>query len=102
MPSGLGIDVVHIPRVAALDGAALKKIFHDSELADARPERLAGLLAGKEAIIKATRKKAGFLDITISHEPDGAPRAELSTGARVSISISHDRDYAVAVAILEV
>ena len=76
---------------------------------------LAGFFAAKEAILKAfgvgITNGYGFLDITIDHDKFGAPVVILSeklnkllklkgkTG--IAVSISHDGEYATAIAFLQ-
>jgi len=97
----IGIDIVHIPRFSERlqQPGVQKKIFLPSEQHDKTAEQLAGMFAAKEAILKATGKKAGtWLDIEISRQADGAPVARVTDGSPVTISISHDGDYAIAIA----
>ena len=76
---------------------------------------LAGFFAAKEAILKALgvgiTNGYGFLDVIIDHDLFGAPVVMLSEKlekllktkkkTRVDISISHDGDYATAIAFLQ-
>lgn len=98
----VGTDIVHIPRVERLmrSEAALRRMFHPSELGSA--EHLAGIIAAKEAYFKALGTKPRFLAIEVGHEKSGRPL--LKTGMRhaaCDLSISHDKDYAIAVVALE-
>lgn len=99
----VGIDLVHIPefeRQISLGGEALlERAFHPSERDSTEIEHLAGLWAAKEATIKALGMKAGdWLEIVITHSPNGRPFAAVN-GRSVDISIAHHGDYAVAVAV---
>jgi phosphopantetheine--protein transferase-like protein len=92
----IGIDIVHISRLKNLDEYSLKKIFHEIELKN-NLESLAGILAVKEAIIKAYDKKINFLEIQIKKIKSGKPIALVSKyNDEIKISISHDKDYAIA------
>lgn len=59
---------------------------------------LTGRFAAKEAIMKCLNntKKANFLDIEILKDEDGAPICNIDD---ISVSISHENDYTMAVAI---
>jgi holo-[acyl-carrier-protein] synthase len=73
---------------------------------------LAGLFCAKEACVKALAAGPddfGFLEIEIRHREDGRPRVAASgrlgrwlgeRGLRLDVSISHSKDYAMAVATL--
>ena len=82
---------------------------------DGRLSYYAGRWAAKEAISKALGCGIGehcaFTDIEILNDPAGKPEAVLSGAAeqtakrlnaeRIHLSISHERQYAAAVAVLE-
>ncbi len=104
-----GVDIVEISRVKRAverNHTFLKKVFSVSELEYFRSngerfESLAGFFAAKEAFVKY--KKIGIRgirlsEISVEHESQGAPflvfRGERQ---RVSLSISHNKDCAVAV-----
>ena len=113
----LGIDIIKIERIAA----ALKRFgdrFPRRVLTDAeqryvrnRPQNFAGRWAAKEAVSKVLGlgvRGVGWRDIEIARLPTGQPqvrlhgrakaRAEQLGMARVAVSISHEGDYAVAIA----
>ncbi|GHV01143.1 holo-[acyl-carrier-protein] synthase [Clostridia bacterium] len=116
----VGIDIVQINRIeqAARKPAFLSRVFTDAEIgyyktAGERPETLAGMYALKEAAAKALG--TGFRDfnlkeIEVTHDGLGAPRVRFLGGAdgifrltgakSAECSISHERDYAVAVCFL--
>jgi len=121
---GIGIDLVSIERIGSLrrrhGDRFLRRVFTDRELQDhgieaARDERLAARFAAKEATMKALgtgwAAGVGFRQIEVSDLPSGQPVAELRGDAaerarrlgvdRVLISMSNERDWAVAVAVLE-
>lgn len=70
-------------------------------------ERYAGRFVAKEAVAKVIKKgpKDFWLDIEIVNNGDGAPIVTLSERMRlwfphnIEVSISHEKNYAVAVAI---
>ena len=105
-PFLIGTDLLHIPKIERLlkNPQAAKKVFHPSELRDNRPEHLAGVFAAKEAFFKALRKKPKWLDIEVKTKRSGKPELKLNSplenGWVADVSISHDGDYAIAVAVL--
>ena len=108
-----GIDIVQISRLEA----AVKKQpnhFQQQVFTPAEWQRfidrnqswshLAGLLAAKEAIIKAWQQSGGqWLAIEIGVETGGAPviaKCDLAPpGWHGHISIAHDGDYAIAISL---
>lgn len=99
----IGVDLVCVSefrRQLEIGGDAfLRRAFDDAELADGDAERLAGLWAAKEAVIKASsRPLASPRDVVISHAQSGRPLATTATGS-FHVSIAHHGDYAVAVAM---
>ena len=113
----LGIDIVKVERIAA----ALRKFgdrFPKRVLTEAeqryvrnRPENFAGRWAAKEAVSKVLGlgvRGVGWTEIEIVRLPTGAPsvrlngralrRAEQLGMGRIAVSISHEGDYAVAIA----
>ncbi len=113
----LGIDIIKVERIAA----ALKRFgdrFPRRVLTDAehryvrnRPQNFAGRWAAKEAVSKVLGlgvRGVGWRDIEIARLPTGQPEVRLSGRARdraaqlgmarIAVSISHEGDYAVAVA----
>jgi holo-[acyl-carrier protein] synthase len=114
--SGIGIDLLEIERLErALERhpRLAERVFTEAERdyanARARPGRhLAARFAAKEAVVKALGLSGGFglADVeVVAGEP---PRVRLSGGAaaaageqRVNISLTHSRDFAAAVAIVD-
>ncbi len=113
----LGIDIIKVERIAA----ALRRFgdrFPRRVLTDAeqryvrnRPQNFAGRWAAKEAVSKVLGlgvRGVGWRDIEIERLPTGQPsvrlhgraksRAEQLGMARIAVSISHEGDYAVAIA----
>ncbi len=98
----VGIDLVFIPefrrQLEVGAGGLVQNAFRGSEIADQRPEHLAGLWAAKEAVAKAAvEPPKEWTDIVITHDASGQPHAHIGT-QEFAISISHHGDYAVAVA----
>ncbi len=109
MPLQLGCDIVHIPRfgerIRVGGEVFLATIFSAQESDGASLERLAGMFAAKEAACKALGIPAGqWLQLQISREENGAPRLRVTTPGmiegEISVSISHDGEYAFAVVAL--
>jgi len=113
-----GIDTIEISRLDSIQPSIRKRfitrVFTRKEITQAhdRTELLAGLFAAKEAVSKALGTgigKVSWRDIEILHLPSGQPVVQLYGQARAvaddlglaswSVSISHDRTKAVAVAV---
>ena len=123
MTIGVGVDIVEISRiersVKRWGAKFARRIFSELELtvfADRTEESglLARQFAAKEAVSKALgtgMKGIGFRDITVIRNEAGAPLVELSDHAasraseigveNILISISDERDYAIAYAVAE-
>ncbi len=116
----LGIDITSVKRIQALAARrprALKRLFTENEVRDAgmgrqRWPRLAGRFAAKEALIKAARGLHGgsYQNIELRRRPGAPPQVTVSgllrewlesKGYVVSISISHEDEFAVAIASLD-
>lgn len=118
----IGIDIVEVARLS-LEEKFIDKVADEEEKAyilkspckDLQLERLASLWAVKEAVMKALGlgKSSGvsFKDIKLCHENSGKPYVELMGtakremdisfyGKKIEVSISHEKNYAVAVAII--
>jgi holo-[acyl-carrier protein] synthase len=112
MAPGVGIDLIEIDRVErALERRPrlAERLFTDAELAyargHARPGRhLAARFAAKEAVIKALGQAVPPRDVeVVAGQP---PRvrlhgraAHLAGGRQVTISLTHSRETAAAVAL---
>jgi holo-[acyl-carrier protein] synthase len=113
----LGIDIIKVDRIrAALDKFGerfSKRVLTVSEqrYVRARPETFAGRWAAKEAVSKVLGlgvRGIGWRDIEIERLPTGQPavrlhgraaaRAEQLGMLRIAVSITHESDYAVAIA----
>lgn len=120
----IGLDVVEVPRARAMLDRLGERLLertltlderaYVTSLGDPAPA-LAARLAAKEAVYKALQslpgaRPVGWREIGVRRLPDGRPEvvisgraAELLAPHRVTIhlSISHSRDVAAAVAVLE-
>lgn len=101
----IGCDVVYLPRIkTGLERAILTEAEKAELAASANPkEFIGGRFALKEAFMKAMGKgidSVGFRSIEVRKESGGAPYI-VYAGKRYECSLSHDGDYAYAVAINE-
>lgn len=120
----MGTDLVAVARMAALHARYGERIAHrllaPGELAAYRAAAMPAALlarrfAAKEAAAKALGTGIGahaaFTDIELAHDPTGAPRLQLHGAAaqraetlgvrHTHVSLSDERDYAIAFVILE-
>ena len=113
----LGVDIVKVERIAAAI-ARFGQRFADRVLTAReqryvrqRPETFAGRWAAKEAVSKVLGlgvRGIGWKDIEVERLPTGQPavrlhgraaaRAQQLGMARIALSITHESDYAVAIA----
>lgn len=110
----LGCDIVQVSRIQRLMGfdGFLAKCFCQEEQSYFKQYKdpspiIAGHFAAKEAVAKALGcgfgKHLDFLDFAITHDSLGKPYIRWQDGrtyTQCEISISHERDYAMAVAII--
>ena len=113
----IGIDLVVVSRMAQKiqNESFVSGVFTAREIAyyqkkGVRAETLAGIFAAKEATAKALGTGfSGFRpnDIEVLHNDSGAPIIKLHNAAEnllgnktIHVSISHDGDFATAVAML--
>jgi holo-[acyl-carrier protein] synthase len=114
--SGVGIDLLEIDR---LEGALQRhprlaeRVFSDAErqyaMSRARPARhLAARFAAKEAVVKALGLAGGFgfgeIEVVAGEPPTvrlSGRAAEVAGGRRIDVSLTHSRDFAAAVAIVD-
>lgn len=121
MVKGIGVDIIEIERirrdVERADGRFAAKVFTDAESAYCigKPhpaQHFAARFAAKEAVSKAlaTGWTGAFRwkDVEILNEASGLPRvqlhgslAELLSGARIHLSLSHSDSHVVAMAVIE-
>jgi holo-[acyl-carrier protein] synthase len=121
MISGLGIDLVQIHRIKEIiekwDQKFTERIFTSEEIKYCSNHKnphlhYASTFAAKEALIKAHgRGNLKFKEIEIVRENTGKPIIKLSGNAltiiknnninNISVSLTHDGDYSIAVVVLE-
>jgi len=119
---GIGIDLVEVARIGRLlerhGERAVARICNAGE-ADlgrvALDQHLAGLFAAKEAVLKALgtgwAQGTAFRQVEVVRAPGGAPGVRLHDVAaaraaamgvtRIHLSITHERGFAAAMAVLE-
>jgi len=116
MAARVGIDLLEIDRLErALERhpRLAERVFtaaeRDYAATRARPARhLAARFAAKEAVVKALGRPGGFglreVEVVAGEPPKvrlSGRAAELAQGTELSISLTHSRDFAAAVAIAE-
>lgn len=101
------VEVSRIER-AMRNPKFLERIFTESERREPlTPQRVAGRWAAKEAVAKAVGTFLKWHDVEVFNMASGAPAVRIAqlafdmTGRAVHVSLSHVKDNAVAVAILE-
>ena len=113
----LGIDIIKVDRIRAsierFGERFSKRVLttHEARYVRMRPETFAGRWAAKEAVSKVLGlgvRGIGWRDIEIERLPTGQPsirlhgraaaRAEQLGMERIAVSITHESDYAVAIA----
>ena len=108
---GVGTDIVQVERFNLVDrtiNQIARNMLSEQELEDFyannnKPAYLAKQFAAKEACIKATGVWASLSELQILRHPSGAPyvRSNYLDNYTIHISISDEKEYAVAFAIAE-
>ena len=107
MIKGVGTDIVKIQRIENMakhyGDKFLKRVYSEEEILYTKKfknpfEHLAGKFAAKEAVIKASGIKLPLNQIEILNEDSEKPYTKIKN---VKISISHEKEYAIAIAICE-
>ena len=109
-----GCDIVKISRMEDfINKGGLKRCFTEDEekyiMEKAKPfETAAGFFAAKEALGKAMGKGLSSFclrDVEVCHDDNGAPffsfKTPLFENCEISLSISHDGDYALAFVVVK-
>ncbi len=113
----IGIDLIKISRMERFmerfGRKGLRRFLQDEEILHVKnPRSAAGFWAAKEAFAKALGTGIGaechFHDVCISKTAKGAPFFSIDNRVRQhfsitdsSLSITHDGEYAIAVAVIE-
>ena len=115
----IGVDIVSIKRISRkIDERFINRVYTKDEKSycknkENNSHHFAGRLAGKEAVSKALKMSwdggINWKDIEIINEENGVPRVVLHGEAKkvanerkirnIQISISHEKEYAVAFAV---
>lgn len=113
---GVGTDIVEVERIKDVfdrQPAFAQRVFTQAELdyclgKESRYLHLAARFAAKEAVAKALGRSFSWQDVEIVSGAEGKPGVVLHGKAKgvardagVHISISHTKNYATAVAIVE-
>lgn len=120
---GIGVDIIEISRIqeaVEANSNFIEKLFSKNEIEylktrNLRAEYIAGRFAAKEAVSKALGtgfRSFNLKDVEIDRNSLGKPIvtlkgkakqiAEKNGNYKMHVSISHDRDNAIAYAVLEV
>jgi holo-[acyl-carrier protein] synthase len=107
---GLGLDLVDIARIerAMENPRFIYRVLTESERAMCRtPQCVAGRWAAKEAISKALGLRLTWQQVEVLPDATGAPKVNVDHPnfnpgrLRIHVSITHERQQAAAVAVLE-
>ncbi len=112
MIRGIGVDICRCSRFEGKERRFLERIFSPEEIsASSGPEYLASRFAAKEAFSKALGtgiRGFSLREITVREDEAGKPYFHLegralsvSSGLSFHLSISHEREYAVAMVVAE-
>ena len=114
MVKGIGIDLIEVERVkktAEKNPKFLDRIFTPQEISYCLKKRnkyqhLAARFAAKEAFFKAIGRRINWKDVELINAPSGKPQIKIKSKERFSfekadVSVSHLKEYAVAMVILE-
>ncbi len=104
---GVGIDIVKIERIS-LDEHFLNRILSSEELElmknkPNKKEFVAGRFAAKEAFLKANDLGIGNISlksIKVLYNTLGSPVIHFDGRIFPNVSISHEKEYAIAIAII--
>ena len=104
---GVGCDIVEIQRLSKHQEKLASRILTKNEYrlyqqydVNRQLEFLAGRFAAKEAIIKALDQPKLLSDIEVLNNDGGKPQCQLGNYT-IHVSISHEKQYAMAYAICE-
>lgn len=122
MTLNCGTDIINVARVKEtiekLGNNFLKRVYTDEEISYCESRRMckyecyAVRFAAKEAVIKALSSKQNFdwefKDIEVKNADNGRPFINLHGGLKelfgeekIDLSLSHEREFAIAMVIVE-
>ncbi len=100
---GIGTDITSVERFRRAREGVFERILSEKdkeylEKFKEKSEHVAGFWAAKEALVKAlNRKDLEFRDISILHDENGKPFFSFEPEkGNIHLSISHEKEYAVA------
>ena len=106
----IGTDIVYIPKIKETIEKYphfIKSTYTENEINLANKSKnnlsfYADRFAAKEAIIKATNGKYDFKEIEVLKNKDGKPVVRILTDNNINIelSLSFDKDYAIAFCVV--
>ena len=116
---GIGIDLLYVNRFDNLKNnkTFLNRIYTVQELdyikkKNFNNDTMAGIFCAKEAFLKSIKKgidSYSLKDIEVIHNEDNAPLIllhnelhDMYENYNISLSISHDKDYATAIVLIEI
>jgi len=106
----VGTDIIRIRRIAKLqqeNPVALQRMLWDNERRSHDPAHIAGIIAAKEAAMKAlSLSTKHWKDIVVNHDDGGKPTLAISHEISkkiqsMDVSISHDGEYAIAMVVAQ-
>jgi holo-[acyl-carrier protein] synthase len=105
----IGTDIVEVARIERSmrrPGFLTRILTAEETTPNPTPAWVAGRWAAKEAVAKCLDARPGWHDVMILAGPSGAPFVKVNErfvepGHRLHVSISHEKAFAVAIAILE-
>ncbi len=113
---GIGTDIVEVERIRRIierNPRFAQRVFTRSELEYCIPKstrylHLAARFAAKEAVAKSLGSSFSWHEVEIINNTEGKPEVVLhrrakkaANGAIIHVSLSHTKNYACAVAVLE-
>ena len=113
MIKGIGTDIAKVNRFLKISERLKVKVFTQNEikyLEGKHVESMAGMFAAKEAVIKILGASVFYVhDVEILHDEKNAPYVKLHDASfniaralditQIKISISHEKDFAIAMAV---
>ncbi len=109
-----GVDIIEVERIkkiAEKNPRFLKRVFTSQELQYCmgkknKYQNLAARFAAKEAFFKALGKRISWTEVGVINLPSGKPCLEFTSQKKFSfqraeVSLSHLKDYAIAVVVIE-
>lgn len=114
MVFGIGVDIIEVDRIrkiAEKNPQFLKKIYTSQEIQSCMAKKnkyqhLAARFAAKEAFFKALGRRIGWTDVGLINLPSGKPQMKINSLEKLpfkktQVSISHLKEHAIAVVVLE-